>query len=435
MSYNYVTYYALTDGQRRVARFCFRFGLGALVLCGGGLLVAANAFAKPAGVEPSSWPWTPADGYALACTALFTLSFVGAAAFAFALRQYWVDWKVKRQSEGISGLYNFLSFAAFVLGLIGVVFLARVTYVGAYVVPTRGWPEGPVWSRGFDSEVTNVGFSDDGATFYVRTSGYWPAGSSRGTPLVGGGALYAFSCPGGLSRTPAMNVNLGPQSRRRERSAGTPLAVSAGAWVVQAPSSGSTLTLSHQFGATTQDLPLDGTARCLAVTGDGQKLVSGDDSGLVRVFDLSTAGRDFDPNGGVRTLYDFRHGAAVTCVTVSPEGLFAASAGEDGMVHVWDLTVGVERRGLGRAGEGRLVRQVALCTGAYRAVTVETDGTYSSREELVLWDVSLGKEIKRLTLHEYNNATDIRLALSPDGRYALATTGTNIVRLWRLPER
>src|SRR5262249_39707849 len=90
VSGNYVTYYALGDGQRCVAGACFRLGLAALLLCGGGLALASAAFAKPAGVEPSFWPWTPADWYSLGCTAMFALVFVGGAAFAFAVRQYWV---------------------------------------------------------------------------------------------------------------------------------------------------------------------------------------------------------------------------------------------------------------------------------------------------------------------------------------------------------
>ena len=68
MSYRYVTFYALTDRQRSVARFCFWFGLGALVLCGVGLIFSSAVIAQPAGVDPSTWVWTPADGYSLGCS-------------------------------------------------------------------------------------------------------------------------------------------------------------------------------------------------------------------------------------------------------------------------------------------------------------------------------------------------------------------------------
>jgi WD40 repeat protein len=408
----------------------------------------SSLIARPAGVEPSSWPWTPADVYSLVCTAMLTLTLVGGACFVYALRQYWVDWKVNRRSDGITGLYNFLSFITFIIGLIGSVFVLRFLYFSAYVLPARGWPEGAIWSKYYDnSEVTQVGFSDDGRLFYVRTSSS-PYGSRSGSAYgttypagTTGGTVQAYTHPGGLPRSGSTTSNIGPQSRRID--SGPPLAMTVGPYTVEQQrnvpmtqmrlgnneKSTEGLVVLDQSRTPHWELPHDVKVRCVAASGDGHRLLTGDNGGVIRVWDLTkpaplTPQALQSPDGSV---------APVVCLAISPDGLFAASGSEDGTVRIWDLNAGVERRVLSRSG--RAVRQLALCTGAYRVVAVEASAQGSSREDLVLWDVSLGKVIKRLTLNEYGSSgSEVRLALSPDGRYALVATYTNTVQLWRLPE-
>jgi WD40 repeat protein len=442
MSYNYVTYYALSDGQRRVAWFCFCFGLASVVLGGLVLLVMANLIARPTGIEPSWWGWTPADVYSLVCFGMFTLLLVGGACFFFSLRQYWVDWKVSRRSEGITGLYNLLSFVTFVVGAVGVVFLLRFLYFSGYVLPVNGWPEGAIWATTTDSEVTQVAFSDDGRLFYVRTStssgsrnyGSSSYGKSSG---VSSGSVQAYTYPGGLPRPGTSVSNIGPQSRRVEP--GMPLSLSTGTYTVQQTSTaitglvgaervvGEGLVLTDQNGNQRVVLPHADRVRCVAVSTDGQRLVTGDNAGVIRVWDIERS----DP-----LTLTLRPGdgssRAVLCLALSPDGLFAAGASEDGTVRVWDLSASLERRTL---KGGRTIRQIALCTGAFRLVTIQS-GSTGSGEELVLWDVSLGKEIKKLKLQEYGSSSqESKLALSPDGHYALVATGSRTVQLWRLPEK
>ena len=74
---------------------------------------------------------------------------------------------MRRRSEGISGLYNFMSFAAFVIGAIGFVFLTRLAYYGGYsqseLAERLGVPLGTIKSRMFAGLTRMRELLDDGA--------------------------------------------------------------------------------------------------------------------------------------------------------------------------------------------------------------------------------------------------------------------------------
>ena len=71
-----------------------------------------------------------------------------------------------------------------------------------------------------------------------------------------------------------------------------------------------------------------GGVNAVAVTPDGQRIVSGSDDHTVRVWDLASGRLE-------RTLKG--HTGAVNTVAVTPDGQHIVSGSDDGTVRVWDL--------------------------------------------------------------------------------------------------
>jgi mono/diheme cytochrome c family protein len=113
------------------------------------------------------------------------------------------------------------------------------------------------------------------------------------------------------------------------------------------------------------------------------------------------------------------HRGAVRDLAVAPDGLCAASAGEDKTVRLWDLASGEERQRL--EGHTDEVTSLAFTADGRQMLSGGRDRT------LRLWDVRSGKEIRRFTGH-----TDAvrAAALSPDGRLALSGGEDRTLRLW-----
>jgi WD40 repeat protein/serine/threonine protein kinase len=152
---------------------------------------------------------------------------------------------------------------------------------------------------------------------------------------------------------------------------------------------------------------------------DGRAIVGGYD-GSLRVWDVETAQplRDF---GG--------HKARIDCLALSREGRRLLSGGgeiemegnkpvlrdgqpvyKDCSVRVWDAATGEELRRF--EGHTRPVEHVSLSADGRRALS-------RGAQELCLWDVDSGKEIRRLA-RDGNRAAQVSAAvLTPDGRQAV----------------
>lgn len=92
---------------------------------------------------------------------------------------------------------------------------------------------------------------------------------------------------------------------------------------------------------------------CLALTPD-EKCVIGSSNSTVGLWDIDTG----------EALRQFDNGDVVTCLTISPDGIFIVTGGKEGIVCVWDLRSGKQHKSLtGHEGETlfRVRTSVAFC--------------------------------------------------------------------------
>ncbi len=154
----------------------------------------------------------------------------------------------------------------------------------------------------------------------------------------------------------------------------------------------------------------------LAWSPDGRWLAAGSQTGIITVWD-GTTGKEtltFQGHSGAETADWFT--AIITCVAWSPDSRQLASTGDDKTFRLWDLTTGKETRRLrGHSGRESGANSVAWSPNGRRLAS-------SSPEGVKIWDVDAGEEI--LTLQDGRQfSLGGKLAWSPDGWQLAARRG------------
>jgi WD40 repeat protein len=155
-----------------------------------------------------------------------------------------------------------------------------------------------------------------------------------------------------------------------------------------------------------------GYINTLDISPDGQTLASGDASGRVTIWNLKTG-------AVVRRLT--AHSGFVNALDISPDGRSLVSSGADNTIKVWNLSTGTVLHRL--TGHTSFVNSLKVSPDGKLLVSGSADNT------IRVWDLTTGKERQTLRGHSsYVNAVEI----SPDGQAIVSASADSTIKVWDL---
>jgi hypothetical protein len=409
MGYYYVTYYTLTPEERRFTGRLMRWSLSVLACAGGSLLILLLILGQPLGGQSGGWVFCAAGWYGLLAAFLLSIASLSGAGVVWALKRYFVDWKVRRQSQGITGPNKFMGWVVFGLAALGVVVFFRTCFLLMWILPNEGLGA-RVWSKYLGEDVVQTAFAPEGGRFLVWTN------DGRAWAWGLGLSVEEQAAPAGPQLGPIYLSSV-------QRDQGVEVFLRSRSVVLQMKADGSARVVFEVVHGVREE-PLDLAAgdepfACAALSADGKTVLTGGSAGTVRVWDVAGRRERFRLSG---------HHGPVRCVQFSADGRCAVSGGEDRTAHVWDLSNGVEKRILGPLDQP--IQHAAVSLDGGRVVTAsggESGGDY----ELSVWDVADAR-VRKTFPWTRESLGPQRLALSPDGAFLL-TNAWHEVELWRLP--
>ncbi|CAD5944935.1 hypothetical protein [Planktothrix agardhii] len=140
------------------------------------------------------------------------------------------------------------------------------------------------------------------------------------------------------------------------------------------------------------------------------------------------------------------HSGSVNSVAISPDGQILVSGSDDKTITIWDLSTGQELRTL--TGHSESVNSVAispdgqiLVSSSHTVVSVRTVVNYNSEShtavmgnvyntinKIKIWQLSTGQELRTLE----GDASVLSLAISPDGQILVSGSADNTIKIWQL---
>ncbi|MGE5224135.1 MAG: WD40 repeat domain-containing protein, partial [Omnitrophica WOR_2 bacterium] len=163
---------------------------------------------------------------------------------------------------------------------------------------------------------------------------------------------------------------------------------------------------------------------------DGTRLVTAGADSLVKVWDLATGKNLLTLTGHVdipdRTVGGFYNGVLVA--VYSPDGTLIASAGEDGIVRVWDAVTGAQLYAL--QGHPKKIGLTNVCFSQDGSLLAAT----SDEEDVIGASVSLWK-ISRQSAEQIFSRTGLTdgrywaLAISPSNQFVVTGDSNGVLRL------
>ena len=160
--------------------------------------------------------------------------------------------------------------------------------------------------------------------------------------------------------------------------------------------------------------PEQGAAWALSVSADGKRAISAGNDQIVHVWDLK-AGKEIVALRG--------HTSSVSGAVLSRDGKQAVSGGWDRTLRLWDVDAGKQVKLFDGVKEN--VPCLALSPDGKLLAAGQFDD--QARGIVRLWDFATGKELRAMTGHEAEIST---VAFSPDGKQLLSASFDKTVRLW-----
>jgi WD40 repeat protein len=165
----------------------------------------------------------------------------------------------------------------------------------------------------------------------------------------------------------------------------------------------------------------EGPVTCVALSPSGLWALSAGEDQTVRLWRVPERSGG-QVKGPVRERRKLDWRGETRCLALAPDADRAASGHPDGSVRVWDLETGRETARL--SGHLEAVTALAWSANGARLASASVDRTVR------LWDVARGKSLRRYTGHRGGVEA---VAFAPDGRHLLSAGADHTVRVWRLP--
>jgi len=149
--------------------------------------------------------------------------------------------------------------------------------------------------------------------------------------------------------------------------------------------------------------------RCFSLSPDGNYLLSGGDDKTLRLWDLNV-------RKCCRTISI--HNKAITCNAITPDGNFAISGSLDCTISILDLS------------NGKCLHTLRGHEKGIKDLVITPDGKYlisACSRCLILWDIPSGQQVNNFKVYSKNINT---IALSPDGKFLIAAGRDRRIDLW-----
>jgi len=149
--------------------------------------------------------------------------------------------------------------------------------------------------------------------------------------------------------------------------------------------------------------------RCFSLSPDGNYLLSGGDDKTLRLWDLKVG-------KCCRTISI--HNKAITCNAITPDGNFAISGSLDCTISILDLS------------NGKCLHTLRGHEKGIKDLVITPDGKYlisACSRCLILWDIPAGQQMNSFKVYSKNMNT---IALSPDGKFLIAAGRDRRIDLW-----